>query len=363
LSDAAVKSLSGYDPENAGIYLVGLTKLSDAALEMFVACDLTIEYGDESYFDQCNTRNRKGRLALHPSFEKQAARISKARKKEEKVPRAKSTPLESVLTNDQLVKLQRLIDSKKAENISLAINLLKSLDAMADWDLIFPSSAISLLVNTWDIDVWNAVAEGLESNQKRFDEFQKLLVTRFSRISIKEMRLAGIECRAYSESSEKQQLFLAATINQIAGSLAPVFREVVVESNGLQDLDMSNLQSISETGASILSKCNLIDLSGLTTISENAAEHLRSVANLDLSGLATWSDRTAQILSETNGEWLKLSGLKTLTAPAARSLSQYRGVLNLSGLKKLTAEAAESLSKYEGLIVVSSLSIVWDAKK
>ena len=353
LSDSAVESFCGYDTENAGIYLGGLTELSDAALKMFVACDLTIEYVDKRSYSRST-----GRIALPVSFKKQVARIRKTLKKGEIEKRQKS-----VLTKAHLVKLKKLVKTKKPDNITVAANLLKSLDAIeTDWDLIFSPTAISLLVNTWDIDVWNAVAEGIESNPKMYSDFNHLIATRFTQISSKEMKLAGVECNYWEETSAKQNGFLAAVINQIGEALAPIFCEVIVESYNLNELDMSNLQSISETAASIMSKCDSIDLSGLTTISDNAAEHLRTVAGLDLSGLTTWSDKTAKLLSETNGEWLKLSGLKTLTAPAARSLSQYQGDLDLSGLKKLTAEAAEYLIKYEGLMLVSSLSIVWDAK-
>lgn len=349
LSDSAVESLSKYDPENAGIYLAGLKTLSDTALEKFVATDMTIEYGDNSYY------NRLGRLALPVSFKTRVARLRKQLKEKSRSESSRT----SVLTKDRLAKLKKLVKTKTAGNISLATNLLRSLEALpSDWEVIFSSSAISVLVNTWDISVWNALAEGIESNQEMFAEFNKLIATRFGDISSKEMKLAEVECPYYLENYEKQEVFLAARINHVEEALVPVFRELI----GERRLDLSNLQSITESASSVLSKCDEVNLSGLKTLSDIAASNLSSVGNLDLSGLTTCSDETAQHLSKTKGEWLRLSGLKNLTPSAARSLSRYKGELDLSGLKPLTAEVAEALSKYKGSITVSSLNIVWGAK-
>jgi len=361
LSDAAAESLSRYSPKNAGICLTGLTNLSEAALVMFVKCDLKIELAkkDKDWSWRSGTHER--RLALPDTFRYRVNKIrrslSSETRKKESVKRKTSS-----VSQDQIEKLKKLVNTKRPDNISLAANLLSSIGASnSDWKLIFNSRTCSLLVNTWDIAVWNAVAEGFKSNQQMLKEFKNLLVSRFTNITAKEMEIAGIDCPHYIENRDKQAYFLGAIINEVEGELTPVFCKLAKEHYSYVELDLSELRTITEVGATIASEFDNLGLSGLTTISESAASRLKTVSNLDLSGLPTLSDESAKQLSKNTGDFLDLSGLGTLSVSAAESLSCYQGNLYLTGLDYLVADAAQWLSKYKGVITVSSLSIVWDA--
>ena len=361
LSDAAVESLSRYSPKNAGICLTGLTKLSEAALETFVKCDLKIELAKKDKHWSWGSGTHERRLALPDTFRKRVNKIGRAlsseTRKKESIKRKTSS-----VSQDQIEKLKKLVNTKKPDNISLATNLLSSIGASnSDWKLIFNSRTCSLLVNTWDIAVWNAVAEGFKSNQQMLKEFKKILVSRFTNITSKEMEIAGIDCDNYIENSSKQAYFLGAIINEVGGELTPIFCKLARDQYSWIELDLSEHRTITEVGATIASEFMEIDLSGLTTISESASSRLKGVSDLDLSGLPTLSDESAKQLSKNTGNFLNLSGLTTLSASAAESLSRYQGNLCLTGLDYLEADAAQWLSKYKGVITVSSLSIVWDA--
>ncbi len=102
-----------------------------------------------------------------------------AKRKTAKKPTSTSDSKKTVLTSDQQKKIRKLLKSKDAKIIKLAIGLLQSTDATNDdWSQSFSSTVISQLVNTWDCDVWNAVAAGLHPFSGLLKEFKGLAAER-----------------------------------------------------------------------------------------------------------------------------------------------------------------------------------------
>jgi hypothetical protein len=97
-----------------------------------------------------------------------------------------------------------------------------------------------------------------------------------------------------------------------------------------------------------------LSLNGLTTLSAEAAKALSQhrALGLRLNGLTTLSEEAAKALSQSKG-FLSLNGLTTLPADAARALGQHQGDLSLAGLTRLSAEAAKALAaadRWSGLL-------------
>ena len=107
-----------------------------------------------------------------------------AKRKTAKKPTSTSDSKKTVLTSDQQKKIRKLLKSKDAKNIKLAIGLLQSTDATGgDWSQSFSSTVISQLVNTWDWKVWTAVAAGLHPFSGLLKEFMDLAAERFQKLS------------------------------------------------------------------------------------------------------------------------------------------------------------------------------------
>ena len=314
------------------ITLAGLTTLSDQAVESLIRAEAKIDLSEAVKTQVARVRRRKNRKTTSPGT--------------------------GVLSNENQKKIKKLVKTRTAENIALAVNLLQSVEAPdSEWKTIFSSSTLSLLVNTWDVMVWNEVAAGLKSLKKLVKEFESLVVDRFMNISSKEMDQAGIGGN-YWGPDERRQAFLAAFINDVRPPLVPIFHKMVDERN----LDLSSIQTLTPEAAEVIADCYELDLSGFKVLPDEIASILGNCGTLNLSGLTSLSDAAAGSLRKTTGEWLDLSGLATLSPAAAKSLSQYKGSLDLSGLKSLSADAAERISRYRGRLVVSSLQFIWDAK-
>ena len=248
----------------------------------------------------------------------------------------------AALTAEQQKKVRKLLKSKDAGNVKLAISLLKSTAATTnDWNEVFSTAILSQLVNTWDVDVWNVVAAGFQEQKSLQNDFRDLAGERFGRLS-----------------EIKQALFLKAIKHKgdldLYGltSLSAVAAESLSKHKGR--LLLNGLKSLSDAAAESLSKHKgPLELNGLTSLSDKAAEGLaKHEGSLHLNGLTDLSDATANGLSNHNGD-VYLDALTSLSdspghVALAERLSKHRGCLSLYHLTSLSDAAAESLSKFMG---------------
>jgi|GEM_PF-4731735 len=152
LSDAAAESLSRHSGE---LHLSGLSVLSDAAAI----------YLDSHGNLLTNSKiSRQIRKAVSTCYQ-QARNAEKTGK--------------TALTKKQATKLRKLLRSKDADNVLLTVKLLDSSEATAD-DIsdVFSTTVISLLVNTKDWVIWNAIAPVLNTCPQLILEFTKLIEKR-----------------------------------------------------------------------------------------------------------------------------------------------------------------------------------------
>ena len=289
----------------------------------------------------------KKKAATKKTTRKKAAVKKAAKKKTSK----KATPKKAVkktsgssaaLTADQQKKVRKLLKSKDAGNVKLAISLLESTAATKnDWNDVFSTTVLSQLVNTWDVDVWNAVAAGFQAHKSLLNEFGDLAGERFGKLS-------GIKQASFLEViKHKGDLDLYGLT-----SLSAVAAESLSKHKGR--LFLNGLKSLSDAAAESLSKHKgPLELNGLTSLSDAAAEGLgRHEGSLYLEGLTSLSDAAAKGLSKHKGD-LYLEDLTSLSdspghVALAERLSKHRGCLSLWHLWSLSDAAAESLSKFMG---------------
>jgi hypothetical protein len=81
----------------------------------------------------------------------------------------------SVLTKTQKTKIRKLLRSKSAENVEVAVELIDISEATKD-DIsdVLSASVLSLLINTWDVGIWNSLAPLLNSYPNAKREFTEL---------------------------------------------------------------------------------------------------------------------------------------------------------------------------------------------
>ena len=233
----------------------------------------------------------------------------------------------AALTAEQQKKVRKLLKSKDAGNVKLAISLLKSTAATTnDWNEVFSTAILSQLVNTWDVDVWNVVAAGFQEQKSLQNDFGDLVGERFGRLS-----------------ETKQALFLKA-----------------IKHKG--DLDLYGLTSLSAVAAESLSKHKgRLLLNGLKSLSDAAAESLsKHKGRLLLNGLKSLSDAAAESLSKHKGP-LELNGLTSLSDKAAEGLAKHEGSLYLKGLTDLSDATANALSNHNGDVYLDALTSLSDS--
>ena len=272
-----------------------------------------------------------------------------AKKKTKKKKAAKKKTV-SVLTGEQLRKVRKLVKSKDAANVKVAIQLLQSTEATSDdWSDVFSSRTISLMVNTWDLAVWNPVIAALSAYPSLQAEFYSLATDRIRRKGDDFIRSA---VKNNFQELTPQLVRIVTTLAACRGcqrylpTLSDVAAEVLSKQGG--ELNLNGLASLSDAVAERLGKHKgSLRLYGLTELSDAAAESLsKHRSTLWLNGLTSLSDTAAESLSKHKGS-LHLGRLKSLSDAAAESLSKHEGGLELHGLTELSGAAAESLSKRE----------------
>lgn len=122
----------------------------------------------------------------------------------------------AALTADQQKKVRKLLRSKNGGDVKLAISLLESTEATTDdWNDVFRTTVLSQLVNTWDVDVWNAAAAGFQNRDSLFTEFRDLAAR-----------------RSFKLSWEKQTAFIEALLPRCETYLFPVIGKCLTQFKG-----------------------------------------------------------------------------------------------------------------------------------
>ena len=311
LSNAAAKSLCKHEGD---LYLNGLSELTDGAAESLS------KHEDSLYLNGLNELSNTAalQLASHTSLETNAKikrKIKKAVSKRKQQARKAASTGKTALTNQQKTKMRKLLRSKSAENVEVAVELIDISEATKD-DIsdVLSASVLSLLINTWDVGIWNSLAPLLNSYPNAKREFTEL---------------AEIRLQQQFESSYKQKNEADAFLNRFYKDL----------TRPLALLELKFLD--------IISGDLYLDL---TELSEVTAQSLSGFdGDLFLSSITSLSDgpghiALAESLSKNEG-YLNLAGLTSLSDAAAESLSKHKGTIDLDGLSELSDAVAERLSK------------------
>ena len=366
LSDAAAESLSKHERSEWGdregdLYLNGLTELSDAAAKSLCKHDGDLYLNGLTELSDTVAVQLASHNNLHTST-KIKRQIKKAISTRNQQARKSAKTGKSVLTKKQSIKLRKLFRSKDADNVLIAVELIDASEATQDdISVLLSSSVLSLLVNTWDVRVWNALAPLLLSYPNAKREFTELANKR-----VQHQSSYGFIAGFYGEATKPLALLGLKIIDDTSRelgyltSLSDAGAESLSKHEG--DLDLYGLTSLSDAAAESLSKHEGdLSLSGLKSLSDDAAESLsKHEGSLNLDDLTELSDGPGHIslassLSKHEGD-LSLSGLTSLSDAAAESLSKHEGDLSLYGLISLSDAAAESLSKHEGEINLRGLT-------
>jgi hypothetical protein len=376
LSGAAAESLSKHEGD---LYLNSIKRLSDATAESLS------KHGGDLYLNGLTDISFPAaiRLALHNNLHISTEiklQIKKAVSARNKQARESAKTRQTALTKKQAVKLRTLFRSKDADNVLIAVELIDASEATQD-DIsdVLSSSVLSLLVNTWDVRVWNALAPLLLSYPNAKREFTELAEKRLHQqfeSSYKQVNEAeGFLNDFYKDLTKPTALLELKFLDIIPGSLyldLTELSDVAADSFSGQKgrLHLDGLTELSDAAAESLSKHEGgLCLNGLTSLSDAAAESLsKHEGEMDLDGLTELSDAAAESLSKhgdhdgnTRRADLSLNGLTSLSDAAAESLSKHEGFLDLGGLTSLSDVAAEILSKHEGGLRLNGLSSLSDA--
>ncbi len=176
LSESAAKSLSKF---RGNIRLDGLKALSQEAAEHLCRHRANLHLDGLTQA----TMPVLDYLCKHPKL-KTNAKLRKKIKKYVADERAKarinSKSGLSKLTKQQAIKIRKLLRAKTPDKTELAVQLIQNVGATTD-DIagVFSTTMISLLVNTWNVKVWNALAPLLKEQAAVRDEFLDLAYKRF----------------------------------------------------------------------------------------------------------------------------------------------------------------------------------------
>lgn len=289
-----------------------------------------------------------------------------------------------LLSKQQKDKIRTLLSGSDSDQILLAIMLIESSSRSADdHSEMFPTSTISSIFNTWNLEVWNAVAPHLQQHEILCQSFRDYLSSRlpaknssfreqflgdlFERVDSPVIGLLGdyrFLCDLNSWELNELPTLPDAAFGPLARhhdrltldgqlTLSDQAAETLVELHGanLNLRDLSNLPdaaaALSRTAAKTLGQYKGTLTHGTLNTMSDAIGKL-STATAELSSDAN------HVLQKHRGTYLSLNGLSTLSDAAADSFSRYRGAsLSLGGLTALSDVAAESLAHYQGLLVVS----------
>jgi hypothetical protein len=256
--------------------------------------------------------------------------------------------LPGVLTDDQLRKIRKLVKSKEATNVEMAVQLLQSAEATSDnWSDVFSSKTISLMVNTWDIAVWNEVAAGLEAYPNLYNEFSNLAAARYDELGPHRKRFSGLGHFIGSALTLANIPVVSMILNLVIKRTLPPKSmqyygtfEIGLGPNGITSLSEGGLRIATEYQGRLV-------LGGLTSLSEEESSLLgQRKGYLSLNGLTEVSESQIDYFSKHEGG-LGLNGLSELTDTSAERLSKHGGKLFLNGLVELSDRAIASLSRHD----------------
>tara|TARA_B110000263_G_scaffold249269_1_gene266377 strand:- start:295 stop:2589 length:2295 start_codon:yes stop_codon:yes gene_type:complete len=285
-------------------------------------------------------------LAAHDKVKVSAkikSQIKKAASKKRQAARKIASTGKASLTNTQATKIRKLLRSKDADNIVLAGQILDSCDVTPpDVVGVLSSTVISLLINTWDVAVWNSLAPIFIPHEIPRQEFTEMASKRFQKIS-----------------EDNQKEFVLSLCICAKESLVSIIDECQIMENMPEYWYSAGPTKLSDAGAKILRKYegtlplgNLVELSGsaleILSNRELAATNTGSPSGdrFNLNGLTSLSDAAAESLGEHAGD-ISLDGLTGLSDAAAKSLDQHSYGLSLYGLTSLSDAAAGSLADHE----------------
>jgi hypothetical protein len=295
-------------------------------------------------------------LAAHDKVKVSAkikSQIKKAASKKRQAARKIASTGKASLTKTQATKIRKLLRSKDADNIVLAGQILDSCDVTPpDVVGVLSSTVISLLINTWDVAVWNSLAPIFIPHEIPRQEFTEMASKRFQKIS-----------------EDNQKEFVLSLCISAKESLVSIIDECQIMENMPEYWYSDAPTKLSDAGAIILSKYGgTLPLGNLVELSDSALEILsnRELAatntivlggspsgdEFNLNGLTNLSDAAAETLGEHAGD-ISLDGLSGLSDAAAKSLGRHSYGLSLYGLTRLSDAAAGSLADHEESINLS----------
>ncbi len=284
----------------------------------------------------------------------------------------------AVLRGEQYENIHRLLKPATPAGVRKAFSQLRSLNAgVDDLSQVLNPSVTHALADSWSIDIWHAVAEGLASAPALMELFEAAVASRFAKLPRKRQK-SFFEAHIADVTPRLVAMFkrIAAVVNErTTRDDYPDFRHVTKLSDAAAEilsmtygeLSFPRVKALSPDAAEWLGKCEErrgISL-GLATLEDDVATGLAKYQGnqLFLGSLATLSQGSARAMARFTGIQLDLSGLKSLSDAAASWLSKYKGdELDLSGLKGISDTAASHLSKYEGdTLLLSGLRSISDA--
>lgn len=316
LSDTSAKSLGNHD---GNLFLGGLTELSDHS-----AKNLAKHTGNLS-LPALTEVSESGALELvsHNSLRTNAIikrKIKKAVSNRNQHTRKSSSTGKSALTKTQKAKMRKLLRSKSAENVKVAVQLIDISEATKD-DIsdVLSASVLSQLVNTWDIGIWNSLAPLLNSYPHAKREFTELA----------ENRLHQKLDSSYKQQTEAKE-FLNGFYKDLTRPTALLelkFMDFIPSTLYTLYLDLTELSDAA--AESFIGHKGCLWFYYLTALSDSAAESLsRFKGDLYLSSITSLSDAAAQSLGNHEGD-IHLSNLTALSDVGAMSLSKHRGHIDL----------------------------------
>jgi len=365
LSGAVAKSLSQFSGE---IRLDGLTDLTDAAAESLGQHQGKLSLKGLERLSETATESlsKHGGLKTNTKIRSQ---IKKYVSSASKIARRSSQTGQRILTKQQTTKIRKLLRGKSSDQAQMAVQLIEASGATAD-DVsdVFSTSIISLLVNTWDVDVWNVLAPLLTENPLPKQEFIDLVCQRILTKSVPFMTSFAVSLFNRVTVPLGQLLTLSTSLQELGKVWDNDFTTETLKYldrlNHFPGHTVPRVTVLSEAGAQLLvmsGKGHDLYLCALISLSGAAAKSLsKHQGNLDLDGLTEISDAAALSLSKHEGE-LSLKGLSELSDSAAKSLGKHAGHLWLNGLTELSDAAVESLSKHEEPLILEGLTSLSDA--
>ena len=259
LTDAVAEILSKHE---GALFLDGLTSLSDAAAESLSKHEGKLSLYCVQHLSEAaiaSLSKYPGELTTHAKIKGQIKRHVSAEKKQA---RKAARTGKSALTKEQTVKIRKLLRSKTADNVLTAVELVDASEATKD-DIsdVLSSSVVSLLVNTWDVTVWNSLAPLLHSCSSVEREFTELASKRLRQ------RRDG----SYKQKQEAEA-FVEVFYRDVTEPLVSLAPKIIGNQAGTLTLGLTELSDVA--AESLSEHKGDLWLQGLTELSDAAAKHL-----------------------------------------------------------------------------------------